>query len=159
MDEKKIWRLDHCIFRSIFLFFYFILYSFHGFIYDSFFFSIFSYSSLFIIIFCFLIFLSLLLIRLVCYTLGLFLLSVLTTVIVHNLYTDLLVAHRRRSTSEEWKKWKGKNAHERENERKKERNRGKGGKGTDRYTYDIHACSSQIRLADRSGFVGGASDN
>lgn len=32
-------------------------------------------------------------------------------------------------------------------------------KGTDRYTYDIHACGSQIRLADRGGFVGGASDN
>ena len=32
-------------------------------------------------------------------------------------------------------------------------------KGTGRYTYDIHACGSQIRLADRGGFVGGASDN
>lgn len=33
----------------------------------------------------------------------------------------------------------------RKKKRKKERNRRKGEKGTGRYTYDIHACSSQIR--------------
>lgn len=36
--------------------------------------------------------------------------------------------------------------------------RARGGRAG-RYTYDIHACGSQIRPADRSGFVGGASDN
>lgn len=39
------------------------------------------------------------------------------------------------------------------------RGEGERGSRTGRYTYDIHACDSQIRLADRSGFVGGASDN
>lgn len=107
----------NCIFCSIFLFFYFIFYFFHRFIYDSFFFSLYFLIHLFSLLsFVFSFFISL--IRLVCNPWGLFLLSVLTTVIVYNLYTDL-VAHRR-STSEEWKKWKEKNTHERKNERRKE---------------------------------------
>lgn len=106
----------NCIFCSIFLFFYFIFYFFHRFIYDSFFFSLYFLIHLFSLLsFVFSFFISL--IRLVCNPWGLFLLSVLTTVIVYNLYTDL-VAHRR-STSEEWKKWKEKNTHERKNERRK----------------------------------------
>lgn len=124
-DEKKRYGDSITAFFvasfCFFFFFYFVLYSFHGFIYGSFFLYIYFYSSFFIIVFCFLVSLSLL--HWSVYfviSLGLFPLSVLTTVIVHNLYTDLLVARRRRSTGKEWKKWKGKNAHERENERRKE---------------------------------------